>query len=196
MSVHPDENMTMLRDQIRSRVDLTSEITDAGLLAVVEDVVHGWRGSRSRSPPKSCGLSGGSILPFADWMCRPLLDDETVTEIMINGHEHIFVERSGKVERLSLSFEEPREAGGSDSRPSLLGLTASSMNRRQSSMPGFPAAPASISRSAVALQGPVVTIRKFPEKPLLLEHLISRLPYGGSGAFFAGTRPSQVQSFY
>ena len=36
---------------------------------------------------------------------QPLLEDETITEIMVNGHKNIYVERKGKIYRVPMTFE-------------------------------------------------------------------------------------------
>ncbi|MFN3308878.1 MAG: CpaF family protein, partial [Anaerolineales bacterium] len=36
---------------------------------------------------------------------QPLLEDETITEIMVNGAKNIYVERNGKIQRVPLTFE-------------------------------------------------------------------------------------------
>ena len=40
---------------------------------------------------------------------QTLLDDHTVSEIMINGHETVFVERSGRIERVESTFDTPEQ---------------------------------------------------------------------------------------
>ena len=45
---------------------------------------------------------------------QELIDDESVTEIMVNGPDHIFVERGGKLTRWNNGLHVRRETGGCD----------------------------------------------------------------------------------
>ncbi len=102
---------------------------------------------------------------------QELVDDPEVTEIMVNGKDCIFVERHGRISRWNRSFE--REEQLED----MIQQIVSSINR--SVNVSHPIADARLSDGSrvhvvlppVALDGPVVTIRKFPE-PITIEKLI------------------------
>lgn len=104
---------------------------------------------------------------------QPLLDDPSITEIMINGKDNIFIERNGKVLRAGISF-----ASEEDLRK-IINDIVSSVNREvNESKPIVDARLADGSRvnvvmPPISLTGPVVTIRKFPEKPMDFETLIA-----------------------
>lgn len=101
-----------------------------------------------------------------------LLRDESVTEIMVNGPEAVFVEREGRLIRTRLSFTGVRALQGAVER-----LLARSGRRVDESSPMADARMADGSRVNVvvpplALCGPVVTIRKFGRQRLDIESLV------------------------
>lgn len=103
---------------------------------------------------------------------QELVDDPEVTEIMINGKDHIFVERHGRITQWDHGFE------GEEQLEDLIQQIVSRINRVVNvSHPIVDARLADGSRvhvvlPPVALDGPVVTIRKFPE-PITVQRLIA-----------------------
>ncbi len=104
---------------------------------------------------------------------QPILDDKNITEIMINGPDNIFVEQSGRLRKLDLRFESRRQL------EDIIQRIVSRVNRTvDTSNPICDARLEDGSRvnvvlNPIALDGPVVTIRKFPEKVLQFSDLIS-----------------------
>ena len=102
---------------------------------------------------------------------QPLLEDRQVTEIMVNGPEHIFAERQGKIERWSLSFDSPDELA------EIIRNIAGDVHREISELnPIVDARLADGSRvnsvySNVAINGPILTIRKFSDNYMTMEDL-------------------------
>ncbi|MCA0757408.1 CpaF family protein [Paenibacillus sp. N4] len=104
---------------------------------------------------------------------QPLMEDPSVTEIMINHHAEIFVERQGCLTPLSVSFESRERL------EDLIQTVVASVNRVvNESSPIVDARLKDGSRvhvvlPPIALKGPCMTIRKFPEQPLSMEQLVS-----------------------
>ncbi len=104
------------------------------------------------------------------------VDDPSVTEIMINGKDHVFIEQKGKLSRISEGFD------SEDKLRDVIQQIVAGCNRVVNE--ASPIADARLSNGArvnivmnpVALNGPIVTIRRFPDKPITMEGLIS----GGS----------------
>lgn len=100
---------------------------------------------------------------------EPLLEDASVTEIMVNGPDSIFVERGGRVERLPLRF------ASADQLMQTIERIVSTVNRRvDESNPMVDARLPSGERVNViipplSLSGPVLTIRRFPRSYTLKE---------------------------
>ena len=103
---------------------------------------------------------------------EPLLADETITEIMVNGPKNIFVERKGNITRANVSFEDD------DHVLRILDRIVAPLGRRiDESSPLVDARLPDGSRvnaviRPIALIGPTITIRKFFKKPLTVEDLI------------------------
>lgn len=100
-----------------------------------------------------------------------LLDDGTVSEIMINGPKEIFVERKGRMERWQGSFQSEEQLAD------LIQQIVSRINRVVNTK--SPIVDARLEDGSrvhvvlppIALKGPTVTIRKFPE-PITMKKLI------------------------
>lgn len=103
---------------------------------------------------------------------QPLLEDAHVTEIMVNGPENIFAERQGKIKRWPLSFDSREEL------TEIIRNIAGDVHREISEMnPIVDARLADGSRvnsvySNVAINGPILTIRKFSDKYMTMDDLI------------------------
>ena len=103
---------------------------------------------------------------------EPLLADESITEIMVNGPHKIFIERKGKLEKVNLSFE------SDDHLMRIIDRIVSPLGRRiDEASPMVNARLPDGSRvnaiiPPLALNGPTLTIRKFSKTPLTVEDLI------------------------
>ena len=104
---------------------------------------------------------------------QDLVDNPEVTEIMINGPNHLFVEKAGKLSQYPLSFESKEKL------EDVIQQIVSGCNRVvNEANPIVDARLENGSRvnivlAPVALEGPVVTIRRFPEHPITMEKLIA-----------------------
>ena len=103
---------------------------------------------------------------------EPLLRDETITEVMVNGPRQIYIERSGRLERVDVTF------GNDEHVMRIIDRIISPLGRRiDESSPMVDARLADGSRvnaiiSPLSLVGPVVTIRKFSAHPFTVEDLV------------------------
>jgi pilus assembly protein CpaF len=101
-----------------------------------------------------------------------LLEDETITEIMVNGAKNIYVERAGKIHRAPITFESNEHV------MRIIERIVSPLGRRiDESSPYVDARLTDGSRvnaviPPISLVGPVLTIRKFAKKPITVEQLI------------------------
>ena len=104
---------------------------------------------------------------------EPLIADHSVTEIMVNGPEDVFIERSGRIERVPTRFTSEAELY------QLIDRIVSSVNRRvdesspmvDARLPGGERVNVII--PPLALDGPTITIRRFPQ-PVHLPDLVAR----------------------
>jgi pilus assembly protein CpaF len=103
---------------------------------------------------------------------EPLLADDTITEIMVNGPKQIYIERSGKAQRVKITFE------SNEHLMRIIERIVAPLGRRiDESSPTVDARLQDGSRvnaviPPISLVGPVLTIRKFSETPLTVEQLI------------------------
>ncbi|MCS7246517.1 MAG: CpaF family protein [Thermomicrobium sp.] len=103
---------------------------------------------------------------------EPLLKDDTVSEIMVNGPKQVWVERNGKLERTSIQFDDD------DHVMRIIDRIVSPLGRRiDESSPMVDARLPDGSRinaviPPISLVGPCLTIRKFSRDPLTVEDLI------------------------
>jgi len=103
---------------------------------------------------------------------EPLLSDDTITEVMVNGAKNIFVERAGKIHREPASFE------SDDHLMRIIDRIVAPLGRRiDESSPYVDARLNDGSRvnaviPPISLVGPVLTIRKFSRNPITVEQLI------------------------
>ena len=102
---------------------------------------------------------------------QDLLDDDEITEIMVNGPEHIFVEKKGKLKRADLKFESKEKL------LQVINQIVAGCNRSVNET--SPIADARLPQGArvnvvlspIALNGPILTIRRFPNRPVTMEKL-------------------------
>ena len=103
---------------------------------------------------------------------QPLLEDETITEIMVNGAKNIYIERKGKIHRVPVTFE------NNDHVMRIIDRIVAPLGRRiDEASPYVDARLPDGSRvnaviPPISLVGPVLTIRKFSKNPITLEQLI------------------------
>ena len=103
---------------------------------------------------------------------QELIEDPGVTEIMINGKDHIFIERAGQLFRWENKFDSEEKLNA------IIQQIVSGCNRVvNEASPIVDARLENGSRVNVvlkpaALNGPIVTIRRFPEKPMDMKNLV------------------------
>src|SRR4026207_77408 len=103
---------------------------------------------------------------------QPLLEDDTISEIMVNGAKNIYIERKGKIHRVPVTFE------NNDHVMRIIDRIVAPLGRRiDESSPYVDARLPDGSRvnaviPPISLVGPVLTIRKFSRNPITVEQLI------------------------
>ena len=103
---------------------------------------------------------------------QPLLEDDTITEIMVNGPKNVYIERKGKLHRVPVTFE------NNDHVMRVIDRIVAPLGRRiDESSPYVDARLPDGSRvnaviPPISLVGPTLTIRKFSKNPITIEQLI------------------------
>jgi pilus assembly protein CpaF len=103
---------------------------------------------------------------------QPLLEDDTITEIMVNGPKNVYIERKGRLHRVPVTFE------SNDHVMRIIDRIVAPLGRRiDESSPYVDARLQDGSRvnaviPPISLVGPTLTIRKFSKNPITIEQLI------------------------
>lgn len=103
---------------------------------------------------------------------QPLLEDESITEIMVNGAKNIYIERKGKIHRVPVTFENNEHVMRIIDR-----IVAPLGRRIDEASPYVDARLQDGSRvnaviQPISLVGPVLTIRKFAKNPITVDQLV------------------------
>lgn len=101
-----------------------------------------------------------------------IISDDTITEVMINGPENVFIEQNGRVTKLDRQFESQRRL--EDIIQRIVGLAGREVNQANpicdTRLPD--GSRVNVVLPPIALCGPTVTIRKFSKDPMTIEKLI------------------------
>lgn len=101
-----------------------------------------------------------------------IISDDTITEVMINGPENIFIEKSGKLTKLDTEFESQRRL--EDIIQRIVGLAGREVNQANpicdTRLPD--GSRVNVVLPPISLSGPILTIRKFSKTPMTIEKLI------------------------
>lgn len=167
------EYVRHIRAAVSDRLDLTREVEDDEIREVISQIVA----EESRQNYLSLGERQTVIETVFNSMrgldvLQPLVDDPSITEIMINGPYHVFIEQNGRLYQKNVSF------GSNDNLLNVILNIVSKVNRTvNEANPIVDARLLDGSRvnvvlPPIALDGPTVTIRKFPEDPMTVKKLI------------------------
>jgi pilus assembly protein CpaF len=165
-----------LQDEVMSAFDTLLDLTDLAdlqsrVVAIVDRVIReqGYavtHDERARLVDELVGEIGG-LGPL-----DPLLADETITEVMVNGPNHIYIERGGKIQRVDQYFLNDEHV------LRIIDRIITPLGRRiDASSPRVDARLPDGSRvnaviEPLSLVGPVITVRKFPAKPITVDDMI------------------------
>lgn len=162
-----------LRNRVQEKMDFVKDFTDAEVEDTIDEVMLEQEGlavypvevRRKLKKELFDSLRRLDILQI-------FVDDSSVTEIMINGKDHIFVEQGGKLRELETGFE------STEKLQDVIQQIVAGCNRVvNEASPIVDARLPNGSRvnivmNPVALNGPIVTIRRFPDKPVTMERLL------------------------
>ncbi|WP_187119795.1 CpaF family protein [Numidum massiliense] len=169
-----DDVVKELIVKLRQTLDFVHTTTNEELRQFVEDAVFQYAEEHTLTASRMKWLVDRIYNAFRGLdVLQPLIDDKAITEIMINGHDDIFIERAGNIEKIPVQFESDQKL------EDIIQTIVSRVNRVvNESSPIVDARLHDGSRvnvvlPPIALNGPVMTIRKFPDKPLVVDDLIA-----------------------
>lgn len=150
-----------------------SKIEDDELQTKIEDVVAEHIGNRYCPIDQRVSIVEqvySSIRGFG--LLDTIIKDDTITEVMINGPENIFIEQNGRLFKLDKQFESQRRL--EDVIQRIVGLAGREVNQANpicdTRLPD--GSRVNVVLPPIALCGPTLTIRKFSKTPMTIEKLI------------------------
>lgn len=161
-----------LREELRHDLEWSPQLTNEELKDLIERRIFGSKQARRLSTGEKLALAERLFHSFRGLdVLQPLVDDPSITEIMINGAKEVFVERNGITEKSDVVFESEEKL--EDLIQAIVGRVNRVVNE---SSPIVDARLDDGSRvnvvlPPISLNGPAVTIRKFPERPYTLDEL-------------------------
>jgi pilus assembly protein CpaF len=174
-----------IRDKVCEGIDISKEYSDEEFLALIEDRVFNLSEKAYLNSAAKKKLIDGIFNSKRRYdVLQPLLEDPSITEIMVNGPDTVFIERQGQIVRTGIAFESEEKLYN------IINSIVSKVNRVvNESSPVVDARLTDGSRvnavlKPVALNGPVLTIRKFSDKPLTIEQLTALGSTTGEAAVF------------
>ncbi|MBQ4231998.1 MAG: CpaF family protein, partial [Lachnospiraceae bacterium] len=170
MSVDYEQRIEL---EVLKQIDKTREVSDEEVLALIDEVILNAQYDGYKSVADKIRLRSNVFNSMRGLdVLSPLLEDENVTEIMINGTDNIFIEKSGRIYKSELRFKSV------DKLNNVIQTIVAGCNRVVNE--ASPIVDARLSDGSrvnvvlkpVALNGPVMTIRKFPKEVMTMEKLI------------------------
>ncbi|MBO4615957.1 MAG: CpaF family protein [Lachnospiraceae bacterium] len=158
---------------VLSKIDFADEMSKEEVLKLIDDVITALPERKELTLEETLMLRKevyNSIKKYD--VIQEYLEDESVTEIMINGTEAIFIEKNGRLIKTDKHFASPEKLD--DVIQQMVGECNRTVNE------AYPIADArlrtgervNIVLSPVSLSGSTVTIRRFPKNPITMDKLI------------------------
>ncbi|WP_026834335.1 CpaF family protein [Eubacterium xylanophilum] len=166
------EIQARVRDKVLSRISV-EELDNSELRLLIADCIyedHAGRQIRYKKKRLLINLLLNSMRKLD--VLQELLEDDEVTEVMVNGKDDIFIERAGVISQTNLKFESRERLAD------IVQQIASGGNRIvNESNPILDVRLGDGSRinivlDPIAIDGPVITIRKFPKEPMTMNKLM------------------------
>lgn len=162
-----------MKQRILAELDMSQEIDDMEVRRLVDQCIMEYKGTTELPLPARIKLRKELFNTVRRMdVLSEFLEDESVTEIMINGYDNIFIERSGRVYKVDQTFENEERLA------SIIQQIVAGCNRIVNE--AVPIADARLADGSrvnvvlppISLNGPTMTIRKFPKEKMTMERLI------------------------
>lgn len=168
------ETFRILRQMLMQKLDLSRELSDQEILEAIDELILNHMRDSCLSLKEKVQLRQELFYSVRKLdVLQELIEDEAVTEIMVNGPDSIFVERGGRLSKWCKSFTSREKL--EDVIQQIVGKCNRVVNE------SMPIVDARLENGArvnaviypVALNGPILTIRRFPDQPITMERLIA-----------------------
>ena len=167
------ERFDSLREKLMDLLEEHGDAEDDEIRAMIDDLVLADSGERRLSVTERLNLGRELFYSVRRLdILQDLIDDKSVTEIMVNGPDCIYVEQNGKIRKWERAFTSREKL--EDVIQQIVGKCNRVVNEQN------PIVDARLSDGSrvnaviapIALDGPILTIRQFPEEPITMEKLI------------------------
>lgn len=166
-------NKEEIRDKVVNSIDMSRELEDEEIHNVIDEIIINELDCKYMTINQRCSLHKyifHSIRGLG--IIEDLLSDESVTEIMINNYKKIFIEKNGKIEEVEGQFSSEERLSDTIQR-----IVSKNNRRVNESTPIVDTRLEDGSRvnivlPPIAIDGAVITIRKFPKENINMNQLI------------------------
>lgn len=161
-----------LHDKIIQEIDLTEDLEDEELVEIIHRVLEECGEKEYISLQEKLELGKELFNAFRKLdILQDLVEDEDITEIMINGTDNIFIEKGGRIYRSNKKFAARKKL--EDVIQQIVANTNRLVNEASPIVDARleDGSRVNIVLYPIALNGPIVTIRKFPKELITLERL-------------------------
>ena len=181
------EYVAGLKKAVMDKIDVTRQTTDSEVLEVIDKVLASAAGEKYLGIPERLRLRKDFFNSIRRLdVLQELIEDESITEIMVNGHDRIFVEREGRLYESGVAFESREKL------EDIIQRIASGVNRTVNE--AHPIVDARLTDGSrvnivlppVSLEGPIVTIRKFQKEMMSIDTLVELESISTEAAQFLG----------
>lgn len=177
MELSVDERFEIARREInelvRQRIDMSRDVPDEEIQGMIDEfvVAYGRQYSLSLDKRRELGINVFHSIRKMD-VLQELVDCDDVTEIMINGTDNIFVEKAGRIYKWDKRFESKQKL--EDVIQQIVARCNRAVNEASPIVDARleNGSRVNIVLSPIALNGPIVTIRRFPDHPITMEKLL------------------------
>lgn len=163
-----------IQEVILQKLDINSSISDQTILSLIEESVLRFAHTVYLSMDEKKEVIQRTFYAIRKLdVLQEILENQEITEIMVNGPDQIFIEKQGRLEPYPKKFLSKEKL--EDVIQQIVGKVNRTVNE---SSPIVDVRLQDGSRvnvvlPPVAINGPIVTIRKFPADPITMEHLVS-----------------------
>ena len=169
-----DKQFLNLKAKVLDAIDPTREVDESEILDIIDRVFAENSDKISVSASKKLEYRKRIFNDIKKLdILQELIEDDMVTEIMVNGWDSIFYEKSGEIVKWDKHFENPKRL--TDIVQRIAGMSNKIVNEAipiaDTRLPD--GSRVNIVMNPIAINGPIITIRKFYDIPLSMEKLIS-----------------------
>lgn len=163
-----------IQEEIINSIDLTVDLNEQEILNLIDEKINEFSKGKHISVKSRENLRKAIYNSIRKLdILQELIEDSEITEIMVNGTSGIFIEKKGKLKQLDTCFSSKEKL-----REIIFRITADCNRTVNESSPIVDARLLDGSRvnvvlDPVALNGPILTIRRFPSKPIMIDDLLN-----------------------